>query len=62
MGISRRNFIKAGAATTAAIGLSGSLFSSEKWFQPVEAKGNSLEKTAFTYHTISAADTAVIVD
>jgi anaerobic selenocysteine-containing dehydrogenase len=52
MGISRRNFIKAGAAGTAAIGLSSSLFSSEKWFQPVEAKGNSLEKVAFTYHTM----------
>src|SRR3954467_13224394 len=51
MSISRRNFIKAGAVSTATIGLSGSLFSSDKWFQTAAAKSNSLEKTAFTYHT-----------
>ncbi len=51
MGISRRNFIKAGAVSTATIGLSGSLFSSNKWFQTAAAKSSSLEKTAFTYHT-----------
>ncbi|MBB6446622.1 molybdopterin-dependent oxidoreductase [Bacillus benzoevorans] len=50
MNISRRNFIKAGATGTAALGLSGSLFS-KNWFQTAAAKEESKEKLAFTYHT-----------
>ena len=52
MNISRRNFIKAGAAGTTALGISGSLFSKKQWFQTAEAaKDQSTEKMAYTYHT-----------
>jgi anaerobic selenocysteine-containing dehydrogenase len=52
MNISRRNFIKAGAAGTTALGISGSLFSKKQWFQTAEAaKDQSTEKLAYTYHT-----------
>ena len=50
MNISRRNFIKAGATGTAALGLSGSLFS-KSWFQSATAKENTMEKVFYTYHT-----------
>ena len=50
MTISRRNFIKAGAAGTTALGISGSLFS-KKWFQTAAAKNEPTEKLAYTYHT-----------
>ncbi|TMN22225.1 molybdopterin-dependent oxidoreductase [Lentibacillus cibarius] len=51
MGISRRNFIKAGLAGSTALGLSGPM-ASKKWFQ--SATDNSKQANeidAFTYHT-----------
>lgn len=50
MNISRRNFIKAGATGTAALGVSGSVIS-KKWFQTANAKEDIAEKIAYTYHT-----------
>lgn len=49
MSISRRNFIKAGVAGSAALGLSGSIVS-KKWFQPTSASNEPKEKVKFTYH------------
>ena len=54
MTISRRNFIKAGAAGTTALGISGSLFS-KKWFQTAAAKMN-LQKS---WPTLTIQPTAV---
>lgn len=50
MNISRRNFIKGGAAGAVALGLSGSLLSADRWFRPVSAEGDSEERVAYTYH------------
>lgn len=51
MGISRRNFIKAGVAGSAALGLSSPVVS-RKWFQSISAEDNQPnEVDAFTYHT-----------
>src|SRR5690554_2269421 len=48
--ISRRNFIKAGVAGSATLGLSGSLVS-RKWFQTASANNQPQEVEKFTYHT-----------
>lgn len=50
MNISRRSFIKAGVAGSAALGLSGPMVS-RKWFQSATASNLPNEIEAFTYHT-----------
>lgn len=50
MNITRRSFIKAGVAGTAAAGLTGS-FALRDWFQSASASNNAQEIEAFTYHT-----------
>ncbi|MEA5025805.1 Dimethyl sulfoxide reductase DmsA [bioreactor metagenome] len=50
MSISRRNFIKVGALGAATLGVTGGLFSADKWLRPVAAENVSDEKTAYTFH------------
>lgn len=50
MRISRRNFIKAGAASTAIVGAAKPL-STKKWFNEVSASNLPQETIAYTYHT-----------
>ncbi|HHY25389.1 MAG TPA: molybdopterin-dependent oxidoreductase [Desulfitobacterium dehalogenans] len=50
MRISRRDFIKGGAAGTATLGLSGSLFFADRWLRPATAASDPEERIAYTYH------------
>ncbi|WP_018306532.1 molybdopterin-dependent oxidoreductase [Desulfitobacterium hafniense] len=50
MSVSRRNFIKGGAAGT-ALGILGGMPLAGKWLRPVSAANDPKEMIAYTYHT-----------